>query len=435
MGKENKESVVINRRQFIEKIAVASAFAIVPRFVLGGKGYVSPSDMITLGFIGTGRRGIKLKELFLKTGSAKIVAACDVYEDKVITFKKEADEYYAENAGNSKYRGCELYKDFREILNNKDTDAVVISTPDHWHAVQAVRAAEAGKDIFCEKPLSLTVREGRAMVDATRKHQRVFQTGSMQRSSPEFRQAVELIRNGYIGDIKTVKVSIGGPPKDYNLNEEKIVEGLDWNSWLGPNFYQHFNSQLAPPLSADFWPKWRDYREFGGGDMTDWGAHMFDIVQWALDMDHTGPVVITPPDGGNTPFLTFKYRNGITVTHENFGKKNAVRFIGTEGQIDVQRKKLETTPSSLQHKVMASGEEHVYYSDNHFKDFLDAVRNRTTPICDVETGHRSATICNLGNIAYQLNRPLMWNPKKEKFKRDKEANSLLERPLRKEWMI
>ncbi len=308
--------------------------------------------MITLGFIGNGRQGLGLQRSFLSTGEAQIVATCDVYAAKTKNFIDKANAFYANKTGKADYKSCTPYSDFREVLARKDIDAVVIATPDFWHAVLGVKAAEAGKDIYCEKPLTLTIKEGRALVNSVHKHKRAFQTGSMQRSWPEFRQTAELIRNGYIGDIKTIKVSVGGPPVPYNLPEEKLPEGLDWDFWLGPNFYQHYNNQIAPAVDADFWAKWRDYKEFGGGGMTDWGAHMFDIVQWALDMDHSGPTDIIAPDGKDHPFLTYRYKNGITMTHENFGKNNAIRFIGSKGQIDVQRHKLITTPEALKDKVI-----------------------------------------------------------------------------------
>jgi len=327
-----------------------------------------------------------------------------------------------------------VYNDFRELLSRKDIDAVVIATPDHWHAAVAVRAAEAGKDIYCEKPLSLTVREGRAMVKATRKHNRIFQTGSMQRSWPEFRQAVEIVRNGLIGEIKSIKVNVGPPPIAYNLPEQPVPDGLDWNKWLGPNEFKPFNAELAPPIAKDVYPNWRNYKEFGGGMVTDWGAHMFDIAQWALDMDDGGPTEIFGPDAEH-PFLTYKYKNNIIMTHENWEWNNAVLFTGTTGEVRIARGKLETTPASVKNITIGETQKHVYKSENHYKDFLNAMRTRTKPICDVETGHRTATVCNLGNISYQLKRPLKWNPKKEKFKNDAEANALLGRPMLNEWAI
>ena len=431
----------ISRRDFVGKASLAlGSFLIVPRHVLGGKKadgsrYLAPSDIISLGFIGTGKQGRGLTTSFLSTNEVRIAALSEVYQAKAQLTLDRIKTHYEKNTQLGALSDIPVYQDFRELLNRKDIDAVVMATPDHWHAAMAVRAAEAGKDIYCEKPLSLTVREGRAMVNAARKYKKVFQTGSMQRSWPEFRQTAELIRNGYIGEVKSIKVNVGAPPIAYNLAEEKLPEGLDWGKWLGPNESVLFNSELAPPTSKDVFPNWRLYREFGGGMVTDWGAHMFDIVQWSIGMDDSGPVEVSVPDGKEIKFLTYKYENGITMTHEKWEWNNAIHFVGTEGEIKVQRKKIETTPISLKDKVIGETEKHVYKSENHYKDFLDAIRNRSKPICDVEVGHRTASVCNIGNIAYRLNRSLKWDPKKEIFIDDKEANALLGRPMNKEWGI
>jgi predicted dehydrogenase len=422
MKKEPVNENSISRRSFIAKASVASAFMIVPRFVLGGRGYTAPSDLINLGYIGTGKQAMDLQKSFLDTGEVKIVAAADVYDGKVQRFA-------------NKVSGCATHADFRDLLARKDVDAVVIATPDHWHSVIAIMAARAGKDIYCEKPMALTIKEGRAMVTETRKHKRVFQTGCMQRSWHEFRQAVELVRNGYIGDIKTVKVNVGPPPVPYNLPAEELPAGLNWDLWLGPNSPQNYNHVLAPMLNDDSWANWRKFKEFGGGGMTDWGAHMFDIAQWGLDMDGSGPVMITPPDTDH-PFLTYQYANGITMTHEPTAGDNFVNFIGTKGNIWVARGKLITAPdATLADKVIGPNEKHVYNSQNHYKDFLQAIRKRTKPVADVEIGHRTASVCNLGNIAYELKRPLHWNPKMEEFSNDEEANKLRGREMRKEWVV
>ncbi len=438
---KKEKSSPISRRDFVGTTAKAlTAFMIVPRYVLGGKRpdgslYVPPSDMISLGLIGTGKQGKILTSYFLKTGQVRFVAVSEVYKAKVQMALDQLKATYEKTPALGAYSEPAVYADFRELLARKDVDAAVIATPDHWHAAMAVRAAEAGKDIYCEKPLALTVREGRAMVNATRKYDRVFQTGSMQRSWPEFRQAAELIRNGYIGKVKTVKVNVGPPPTPYNLTAEPIPEGLDWVKWLGPNAAVPFNAELAPPTSKDVYPNWRNYREFGGGMVTDWGAHMFDIVQWALDMDTSGPVEVAAPDGGDHPFLTYRYANGITMTHEKWAWNNAIHFVGTEGELKVQRGKLETSPAALKDKGIGEKEKHVYKSEDHYKDFISAMRLRSKPICDVETGHRTATVCNIGNIAYRLNRKLEWDPKKELFANDAEANALLGRPMLNEWAI
>jgi len=436
---DKKETVDNGRRYFIKQSARALAgFIIVPRFVLGGNRpdgtkYIPPGDLISLGFIGCGKQGRILSNYFLGTNEIRIVALSEVYKDKselMLKTIKAIQEKNKQSANNE----IGVYNDFRELLSRKDIDAIVIATPDHWHAAVAVRAAEAGKDIYCEKPLSLTVKEGRAMVNATRKHNRIFQTGSMQRSWPEFRQAVEIVRNGFIGAIKSIKVNVGPPPIAYNLPEQPVPDGLDWKKWLGPNEFKPFNAELAPPITIDVYPNWRKYKEFGGGMVTDWGAHMFDIAQWALDMDDSGPTEIFPPDADH-PFLTYKYKNNVMMTHEKWEWNNAVLFTGTEGEIRIGRGKLETTPASVKNKIIGDTQKHVYKSENHYKDFLNAMRTRTKPICDVETGHRTATVCNIGNIAYQLKRPLKWNPKEENFKNDAEANALLGRPMLNEWAI
>ena len=429
-----------SRRYFIKQSATALAgFIIAPRFVLGGdrpdgSKYIPPSDMISLGFIGCGKQGRILSNYFLSTNEIRILALSEVYKDKSELMLKTIRTNQEKNKQPGNNNDIAVYSDFRELLSRKDIDAVVIATPDHWHAVAAVRAAEAGKDIYCEKPLSLTVKEGRAMVKATRKHNRIFQTGSMQRSWPEFRQAVEIVRNGFIGEIKSIKVNVGPPPIVYDLPEQPIPDGLDWKKWLGPNEFKSFNAELAPPITNDVYPNWRKYKEFGGGAVTDWGAHMFDIAQWALDMDDSGPTEIFAPDADH-PFLTYKYKNNIIMTHEKWEWNNAVLFTGTEGEMRIGRGKLETTPVSIKNKIISDTQKHVYKSENHYMDFLNAMRTRTKPICDVETGHRTASVCNIGNIAYQLKRPLKWNPKKEKFKKDAEANALLGRPMLNEWAI
>ncbi|MBC7888713.1 MAG: Gfo/Idh/MocA family oxidoreductase [Ferruginibacter sp.] len=435
--KEQKTKKELSRKDFIKITSMASAFFIVPRFVLG-RGYTAPSDKINIGFIGCGKQSPTLRNGFLKTGEVRMVGACDVFAAKTERFIQGVQKFYTEKNDNQNDKSCVGYKDFRELLNRKEIDAVIIAVPDHWHGVMAVKACEAGKDVYCEKPLSLTVAEGRAMVTAARKHNRVFQTGSMQRSWPEFRQAVELVRNGYIGEIKTVKVNIGGPPKEWDLPVEKTPDGLDWDFWLGPNtIARPYNNVVAPTIEqeAAIWPKWRDYKEFGGGAMTDWGAHMFDIAQWGLDMDESGPVKVIPPPGTANAGLVYHYANGIQLIHEPKTGKQACHFIGSKGEVWVARGELLTTPASLKDQLIGANEKRVYFSDNHYTDFIKAIRSRQKPICDVETGHRTASVCNLGNIAYSIRRPLEWDPVKERFINDPQADEMLSRTLRKKWRI
>jgi len=424
----------MKRRSFIKKSAVASsAFSIVPSHVLGFSG-VAPNDKIQLGFIGVGRQGRGLMTNFVNYENAAVVAVSDVDVDKMAFFKETFQKQLAKK--NKTPQQLTAIKSYRELLARKDIDAVVIASPDHWHAQMAVDAAKAGKDIYCEKPLSSSVAEGRAMVDAARKYQRVFQTGSMQRSWDRFRHGVELIRNGYIGEIKEINVAVGAPYKSCDLPTQETPANIDWDAWIGPAPYRGYHMDLACPLEDKRWGMWRDYKPFGGGMVTDWGAHMFDIIQWALDQDHTGPTLFIPPSRPAESGLTYTYANGITVTHTQWGEgNNEIQFIGTEGRLEISRSYLKTFPNNaLADTPLKDTDTHrVYKSENHHEDWLDAIRTRTRPICDVEIGHRTASVCNVANIAYALQRPLEWNPVSEQFVDDAGANLMLDRTYRGQW--
>lgn len=426
-----------SRKDFLKKTALGFAsISIVPRFVLGGTGYTAPSDKITLGFIGNGKQGTILANPFIPLKDVQIIANCDVDSIKRDKFKEWVNAKYAEASGVESYNGCEAYHEYEEIISREDIDAVIVCTPDHWHAIPAIKALNAGKDLYCEKPLSLTIEEGRAMVDATRNNNRVAQTGSMQRSWGNFRKACELVRNGYLGEIKEVKVNVGNPAIPYNLPKQPLPESLDWDLWIGPSPFVEYNNELAPPYPWDNYPMWRRYREFGGGGVTDWGAHMFDIAQWGLGMDESGPVEFIPPSQKNaTRGLKFKYASGIEMVHEDFGRGNAVRFIGTEGSLDISREFLEPSDPTLLTKEIGNNEIKLYRSDNHYQDWIDAIKNRSKPVADIEIGHRTASICNIANIAYELGRPLSWNPETEQFKEDEKANSMLSREYRKGYSL
>ena len=422
-----------SRRQFLR--TASSATAIAP-FILssswGAPGEKGPNDRITMGFIGTGKQGGGLLHNFLNHPNTQVLAVCDVDTTRREHFGKVVDDHYRAK-GNTESKGCAQYKDFRELLARKDIDTVVIATPDHWHAYIAIEACKAGKDIYCEKPLSLTIHEARAMANAVRKHDRVFQTGSMQRSSKEFRKACELVRNGRLGKIKQVIVDVGPSSVPCDLPEEKMEPGLDWDMWLGPAPMRPYNSILSPRGVHDFFPNWRNYREYSGGMMTDWGAHHFDIAQWGLGMDDSGPVEIIPPeDPKATKGLRYIYANGIEMLH---GDSGGILFIGTEGKILVNRGKFEATPAALGEEPLGENAIHLYNSYNHGKDFLDCVRSRKRPICDVEIGCRSVTVCHLGNLAYWNHRRLKWDPVKEKIVGDEEANQWLDRPKRGPWKV
>lgn len=427
--------VSMDRRGFFKAAAGAVAAVgfpyVVPSSVFAQGDQRPPSERITLGFIGCGKQSQHLTRSFLNSPGTHVVAACDVDKLKLARNKKMVEGHYAGRNGGS-YKGCDTYGDFRDLLARSDIDAVVISTPDHWHAVNVIESCKAGKDVFCEKPLSQTVAEARAMVNAVRKYDRIFQTGSMQRSDWHFRRGCELVRNGYIGQLQHVTVGIGGPPQDRPLPEQPVPDYLDWDMWLGPVLWRPYNEELSPHISKDIFPHWRNHSAFGGGGMTDWGAHHFDIAQWGMGMDESGPVEIIPPDGNDYKVLTYKYANGVTMVRDS---ANGVLFTGTEGKVETNRGHLKTWPDELKDVQIGPDKIHLYESNNHYVDWLDAIRKRSKPICDVEIGCRSVTVCHLGNIAYQLRRPLKWDPDREMFVGDEEANRLLSRGYRSPWSL
>ncbi len=426
----------ITRRQFLGTTSIATATApfILPSSIWAAD--PGPNSKIAMGFIGVGTQGRGLLNGFLHSKETQILAVCDVDTTRREHSQKTIENYYNQQADKD-YKGCATYLDFRELLARKDIDAVCIATPDHWHAIPVIRACEAKKDIYCEKPMSLTITEARAMAKAVRKHNRVFQTGSMQRSSSEFLKACELVRNGFIGEVKEVYVSVGGPSKWCDLPEEAMEPGLDWNLWLGPAPSRPYNSVLSPRGGHKHFPDWRNYREYSGGGMTDWGAHHFDIAQWGLGMDESGPVEITPPDGKEIKRLTYKYANGVVMHHGGLqGYGFGVVFVGDKGKVCVDRGRFKAEPEELaKDYVIGSSPVKLYKSSNHLQDFLKCVRSRQRPICDVEVGCRSVTVCHLGNLAYWNKRPLKWDPKKEEFVGDAEANTWRDMAKRAPWKL
>jgi predicted dehydrogenase len=404
---------------------------IVPSTVLGNQEKAAPSERITLGFIGMGKMNMGHLGHFLGQKDVQVLAVCDVDTTRRANAKKKVEERYR---GDETYRGCDAYNDHRELLSRADIDAVVIATPDHWHAIQAIDACKAGKDVYCEKPLTLTIREAKLLIDVARKCDRVFQTGSQQRSDREFRVACELVRSGRIGKLERVNVNVGGPSKWCDLPEEPMEPGLDWDRWLGPAPLRPYHSVLSPRGVHNHFPAWREYCEYSGGSMTDWGAHHFDIAQWGLDMDCSGPVEIIPPDEPNAGRgVKFVYSNGVEVIH---GPGGGVQFIGTGGEITVNRGKLESVPDSIVKEPIGDQDVHLYESPGHQRDWLNCIRSRKRPICDVEIGARSVTVCHLGNLAYWNHRKLRWNPEHWRFVEDAQANCLwLDRVRRDPWQL
>ncbi|MGB5430560.1 Gfo/Idh/MocA family protein, partial [Eudoraea sp.] len=402
------------------------AISIIPRHVLG-RGFVAPNDKVNLGFIGLGKQSRGLAARFVQNTNAQIIASCDVWTTKNAWFKDHVEKVYAEHRNQSGYNSVNTFLEYKELLDQTEIDAVIVATPDHWHALQSIDAMKAGKDVFCEKPLTHTLKEGKEMVKWAKKTGKIVQTGSMQRSWDNFRKACELVRNGYLGDIQKILVNVGDPARPYDLKAEAMPVEVNWNNWCGPAPLLGYNHRLAPSNNdVDFWPDWRLYQEVGGGILCDWGAHMFDIVQWALGMDRTGPVKFVPPTDKNAVRgLKMYYANGVEVVHEDFERGWGVRFIGTEGKMDVSRSFLETDPAGILNVELKNTDTRLYkVKKDHYQDWIDAIKNRTQPVCDVETGHRSASVCNIANIAYDLGETLQWDPETEKFKGNSTANKM-----------
>jgi predicted dehydrogenase len=425
----------ISRRRFLQGSAAAAAIPlIVPRSALGAAQQPAASERITLGFIGVGTQGRGLLNGFLGQKDVQVLAVCDVDTNRRENARKMVEQRYADAMKSGAYRGCGIYNDFRDLIGRKDINAVVIATPDHWHAIPVLEACRAGKDIYCEKPLSLTIREAKLMMDAVRKHKRVFQTGSQQRSDNEFRLACELVRSGRIGKIRTVHVNVGPPSRPCDLREEKAEPGLDWDRWLGPAPNRPYNSVLSPRGVHKHFPDWRQYREYSGGMMTDWGAHHFDITQWGLAMDDSGPVEIIPPkDPKAVTGLRYVYANGVEVIHGPGAR--GVLFTGADGTINVDRGFLQSKPVELIKVPIGEKDVHLPRSPGHLRDWLNCIRSRRAPICDVEIGARSVTVCHLGNLAYWNHRRLRWDPKSWQFAGNDGDNKLLDRERRAAYQL
>jgi predicted dehydrogenase len=406
-----------NRRNFVKQTAAAFAgLSIVPRHVLG-KGYTAPSDRFNIGIIGTGAQSSGLIKRFAKVEKARVIAGSDVHKKRLVKFTKNVAE---SNQKYGKSGTTEVHEDYRKLIENKDIDGIVVSTPDHWHAIPSIDAMKAGKHVYCEKPMSHSINEGRMMEKVARKYNRILQTGSMQRSRDDFRKACELVRNGYLGKIEKVWVEVGNPSALCNLPYEATPDYLNWERWLGPAPLRSYHKVI---VEAHRFPNWRWYREYGGGILSDWGAHMFDIVQWALGMDHTGPISYEAPmEPTASRGLKMLYENGIEVEHRNFGRGFGIRFFGTEGTMDISRKYFETSQKELVDRPLKSTDERLYVSELHENDWITSAIEGSKPICDVEIGHRSATICHIANLAYEMRRPLRWDPVKEEFIDDFDAN-------------
>ena len=446
-----------SRRQFLRTTLGVSAAAvgfpqIVPSSVLGLNGATAPSNRIAIGMIGTGNQGTNDLKSFLRDERVQIVAVCDVnqrgagYWNGGIAGREPAREivekYYGEKRPSGQYRGCGTHRDFRDVIDRKDVDAIEVATPDHWHAIPSILAAKAGKDIYCQKPLALTVAEGRAMSDAVARHNRVFQTGSQQRSDRRFRHGCELVRNGRIGRLIEVECGLPGGRPDLGKNghrklPEPVPAGFDFDLWLGP-------APEVPYAPARVGVNFRWIYDHSGGQLTDWGGHHPDIAQWGMGTSYSGPVRIRNAKGvweedelWNTAtqyYFEAEYRSGVLLKiSDKF--KMGVTFKGTDGWVYVNRGQIDAHPKSLLDETFGEGDVRLPVSDNHFRNFIDCVISREEPVAPVEQAHRSISICHLGNIAMLLGRDLQWDPEREQVIGDHSAHSMLNRPYRAPWVL
>ncbi len=438
----------LSRRDFLKRSTTATGLVLaapvlVPSSVLGANGQVAPSNRVAMGFIGTGDHGINRNvNGFLRYPDAHIVAVCDVDAGHREQAKQMVEQRYAEAMKQGSYKGCASCNDFREIIARKDIDAVMVSTPDHWHVIPSILAAQAGKDVICEKPLSLTVVEGRALADAVKKHKRVSQTSSENRSQEvkHYHRMVELVRNGRIGKLKSIRVEL---PTGHSIRQASTQvgpppQGLDYDFWLG-------QAPLAPYCEARCHWNFRWNLDYSGGMLTDWGAHLIDIAQWGNDTEHTGPVDVEgkgewPPktDLYNTAKkwdLRYTYANGVRLNVVS--NRPGILFEGTEGKIwnEGWAAPPKAEPASILESEIKPNEQHFYTAPNEHRNFLDCVKSRRPCYAPFETGHRTITLAHIGNIAMLLGRKLKWDPAKERFIGDDEANEMLDRKRRDPWQL
>ncbi len=435
----------ISRRGFLRKTAGVAAGAaafpyIIPSSALGADGAVAPSNRIVMASIGTGGQGTGDTRGLMNLPDVQYVAVCDVDRAHRESAKNMIEDFYKNRQNTPEYKGVDTYNDFREVLARPDIDAVMIATPDHWHAVISVAAAKAGKDIYCEKPLANSIPEGRAVVDAVRRYRRVLQTGSHERSRDNARYACELVRNGRIGKLHTIRVNMPidnhGPIP--NQPPMAVPDGFDYNFWLGPAASATYTEKRC-----HFY--FRYILDYSGGEMTDRGAHIIDLAQLGNGTDDTTPVSVWgtgdfPKDGlFNTAMnysFGFEYANGVKLLGECVGPRG-IKFEGDKGWvfIHIHGGDLEAEPASLLKEVIGPNELHLGRSRGHHLDFIENVKSRGECKAPVEVGHHTATMCHLANIAMRLGRKLQWDPAKEVFLNDDEANRMKMPSMRGPWTV
>jgi len=449
----------MERRDFLKNTSAAMAGAIilptiVPSTVFGKN---APSNKINVAQIGFGRiaRGHDLAET-LRFDEARIIAVADLDSNRVAKGKQFIEDFYAKKTGSKEAVNVKTYGDYREMLLNKDIDAVMISTPDHWHSQPAIEAALAGKDVYLQKPTSLTIAEGRMLVDVIKRKGTILQVGTQQRAMPQFRIAAELVRNGRIGKLHTVKIGLPGDPSGPGAPEMPVPKNLNYDMWLGstPEVY-YTEMRVHPQNSMSDRPGWLRCEQFGAGMITGWGQHHFDSAAWGMDTEYTGPISVNAmaqfPKSGlwdvHGEFIAVaEYKNGITMITSG-GYPNGIRYEGSEGWIFVTRgdytasasdpvsqgksnKALDASDPKILNSIIKENEIHLYKIDNQHGNWLDCIKTRKQPISPVEIGHRACSIALITHISMKLGRKLQWNPETEMFDKDDEANKMLSRSQR-----
>jgi len=426
MAKEKTKNNLETRRSFLQKGTMAALGAmtfptIVKSSVLGLNGAVSANNRLGFGFIGAGGKIIQgHNDVFSGMDSVQSLYLCDVDRQKL---KKVYDKFMTKG-----HKDVKAVEDYEEVIEDPSVDAVVVATPDHWHVAIAIAAMSRGKDVYVEKPISLTIEEGKAIREAERKYGAIVQVGSQQRSDPNFRRAAELVRNGYIGDIKEVYVQLGEFPPAALEQEEPVPSHLNYDKWLGQAPYEpYFTNRTRGAYAGG----WRCFWDYGCRKNGDWGAHHFDITQWALGMDDSGPKRFVPKGYNGEEYAHFFYENGIKVVRDNPNYRAQITFVGTEGNIGVGRGNyFSTTVPHLNTAEVKPNETHLYASKNHRNNWVKNIYSRKETICPAKVGHRTATICQLSAIAERLERPIEWDPVAEQIIGDDDAKRWMSRPRR-----
>jgi predicted dehydrogenase len=443
MKKQNEVSRRLFLRNGLEAAGVWMALPwVIPSLA---KGRNSPNERIGIGCIGVGRMGLSNLRNILRFEDVQVVAVCDVDARRADYARQVIVQHYGKNSRAGGAGSCAVYRDFRELIADPHVDVVQICTPDHWHALPVVAAAKAGKDIYVEKPLSLTLQEGRIISDTVRRYGVILQVGSQQRSDERFRRACELVRNGRVGTLHTIKIGMGADQATDVRPPMPVPAHLDYDMWLGPAPWMPYTEQRVHPQNNYDRPGWLRIHDYCLGMITGWGSHHLDIAQWAMDTEHTGPVEIAgrgvfPHDGlwdvPTSYHVEYTYANGVKVfAGDHSYYREGVLLEGSSGWIHVLRGAMDANPKSLLTSRLKAGEIRLYKSTDHARNFLDCIRSRRPPAAPAEVAHRSCSVCILGDIAMRLGQTLKWDPTQERFSNSESANRMLSRSMRSPWKL